>query len=120
MVRRGSDYTRSLRLIESVKRLSAGIYSKSGIMAGMGESPDEVISLMKDLRSAGCDIITIGQYIAPSIHNYPVAEYISAEKFTEYKNIAYELGFKAAASSALVRSSYLAETTFNEIITEIN
>ena len=115
-VRCGADYKRSLEVIKNVKRFQAGIYSKSGIMAGMGETLDEVVSLMKDLREAGCDIITIGQYIAPSIHNYPVFEYVSEEKFEKYRSMAFDLGFKAVASSALVRSSYLAETTFNEII----
>lgn len=114
-VRRGADYRRSLELIGRVKEMSDGIYSKSGIMAGLGETFDEVISLMKDLRAVDCDIFTIGQYIAPSVKNYEVKEYIDNQIFEKYKKAALELGFKAAASSPLVRSSFLAETTFNEV-----
>ncbi len=114
-VRRGADYRRSLELIGRVKEMSDGIYSKSGIMAGLGETFDEVINLMKDLRAVDCDIFTIGQYIAPSVKNYEVKEYIDNQIFEKYKKAALELGFKAAASAPLVRSSFLAETTFNEV-----
>jgi len=113
-VRSGADYRRSLELIGRVKEMSNGIYSKSGIMAGLGETFDEVVSLMKDLRAVDCDIFTIGQYIAPSVKNYAVKEYIDNQIFEKYKKAALELGFKAVASGALVRSSFLAETTFNE------
>jgi lipoic acid synthetase len=113
-VRRGADYKRSLELIGRVKEMSGGIYSKSGIMAGLGETFDEVISLMKDLRAVDCDIFTIGQYIAPSVKSYAVKEYVDNQIFDKYKKAALELGFKAAASAPLVRSSFLAETTFNE------
>ena len=114
-VRKGADYKRSLNVIENVKYISKSVYSKSGIMVGLGETETEVTALMKDLRAVDCDIITLGQYIAPSIHHYPVAEYVTEKQFKKYEETAYKLGFKAAASSALVRSSYLAETTFNNI-----
>lgn len=113
-VRKGADYKRSLELIGRVKEMSDGIYSKSGIMAGLGETFDEVISLMKDLRAVDCDIFTIGQYIAPSVKSHAVEEYVDNQIFQRYKKAALELGFKAAASAPLVRSSFLAETTFNE------
>ncbi len=115
-VRRGADYRRSLELIARVKEISSKVYSKSGIMAGLGESFEETTALMKDLRSAGCDIFTIGQYIAPSIKSYPIKEYVEPEIFIRYKEKALELGFKAVASAPLVRSSFLAETTFNEAL----
>jgi len=114
-VRSGASYRRSLELIAAVKKLSPAVYSKSGIMAGMGETREEVLALMRDLRSAGCDIITIGQYIAPSPKNYPVKEYVTEKTYKMYEEEAYEMGFLAVASSALVRSSYLAETTFGLI-----
>lgn len=114
-VRKGADYKRSLNVIENVKYISKSVYSKSGIMVGLGENEDEVAALMKDLRAVDCDILTIGQYIAPSIHHYPIYEYVPEKQFKKYEEIAYKLGFKAVASSALVRSSYLAETTFNNM-----
>ena len=113
-VRSGADYGRSLELIGRVKNISKTVYSKSGIMAGLGETFNEVISLMKDLRSVGCDIFTIGQYIAPSVKSHIVKEYIDNDIFEKYKKAGLEMGFAAVASAPLVRSSFLAETTFNE------
>lgn len=117
MVRKGADYGRSLGLIAAVKKLAGGVYSKSGIMVGMGETAGEILSLMRDLRAASCDIVTIGQYIAPSPANYPVKEYVDEKTYKMYEEEAYKMGFLAVASSALVRSSYLAETTFG-VLTE--
>lgn len=115
-VRSGADYARSLELISRVKSLSGEVYSKSGIMAGLGETFDEVVELMRDLRAAGCDIFTIGQYIAPSTKSHAVVEYIENDIFEKYKKAGLEMGFKAVASAPLVRSSFLAETTFNEAL----
>jgi len=115
-VRSGADYGRSLELIRRVHEISKEVFSKSGIMAGLGETQEEVKELMADLRSAGCDIFTIGQYIAPSVKSHAVKEYVDKSVFEKYKVLALEMGFKAVASAPLVRSSFLAETTFNQIL----
>lgn len=107
-VRPKADYERSLRVLKIVKELS-DIRTKSGLMVGLGEDFDEVVSVMKDLRRVGCDYLTIGQYLRPSKRNLPVKEYIMPEVFDRYKDIAKELGFKAVASGPLVRSSMNAE-----------
>lgn len=105
-VRPMADYYRSLELIKRIKDMDQSIYSKSGFMVGLGETPQEVEKLMDDLRTAGCDIVTIGQYLAPSKKHHPVAEYITPETFAKYKLAAEEKGFRYAASSPFVRSSY--------------
>lgn len=105
-VRPMADYDRSLELIRRVKELSPVIYAKSGFMLGLGETTGEVEKLLTDLRSAGCDMVTIGQYLAPSPRHLPVAEYVTPEVFREYKRLAEGMGFKYVASSPLVRSSY--------------
>lgn len=110
-VRPGADYNRSLALLKMAKEVS-GIKTKSGIMVGLGEKFDEVIGVMKDLREAGCDYITIGQYLRPSKRNLPVMEYIRPEVFGEYRDMAIKLGFKGVASGPLVRSSMNAEEMF--------
>lgn len=109
MVRPMAVYERSLELLKNVKLLDNSIYTKSGIMVGLGETVDEVIYVLKDLRNVGCDFITIGQYLAPSKNHYPVAEYIHPDIFEMYKKTALEIGFKHAASAPLVRSSYHAD-----------
>lgn len=108
-VRPEAIYQRSLDLLEYVKSLDSNIYTKSGIMLGLGELETEVIQVMKDLRRVGCDILTIGQYLQPSKGHLPVMEYIKPEEFEEYKWIGEGLGFKYVASGPLVRSSYQAE-----------
>lgn len=105
-VRPMADYERSLELIRRVKEESSYIYSKSGLMLGLGEKPEEVKKLLADLRQVECDIVTIGQYLAPSKLHHPVVEYIRPEIFADYKILAEQMGFKYAASSPLVRSSY--------------
>lgn len=105
-VRPKADYQRSLRLLKKVKELNKGIYTKSGIMLGLGETKDEVIKVMRDLINVGCDIVTIGQYLQPSQKHIEVIEYIEPEQFNNYKDIGYELGFKYVASGPFVRSSY--------------
>ncbi|MDH4028772.1 MAG: lipoyl synthase, partial [Nitrospirota bacterium] len=79
--------------------------TKSGIMLGLGETEQEVLSVMKDIRGAGCDFITIGQYLRPRRNNIPVVEYISPEVFENYRTIGLDMGFRAVASSPLTRSS---------------
>jgi len=108
-VRPQADYVRSLRLLETARQIAPSIYTKSGFMVGLGESREEVINLLQDLRSSGCDIVTIGQYLRPSKSNLPVVEYVPPAVFEEYKQIAESLGFLFVASGPFVRSSYHAE-----------
>lgn len=105
-VRPIADYSRSLELIKRIKELNPGIHSKSGFMVGLGETSQEVEELLFDLRKSNCEIVTIGQYLAPSDKHHPVIEYIPPERFSLYKKLAEEMGFKYVASSPLVRSSY--------------
>lgn len=102
-------YERSLELLKNIKTLGSGILSKSGIMVGLGETEDEVIQTLQDLKNMDCDILTIGQYLAPSKHHHPVIEYIHPDTFAKYKKLAEEMGFKYVASGPLVRSSYMAD-----------
>ncbi|MDA3799824.1 MAG: lipoyl synthase [Kiritimatiellae bacterium] len=108
-VRALADYKRSLQLLKNVKEADNEILTKSGIMVGLGETKDEVVQTLHDLFEYGCELLTIGQYLAPSKDHYPVYEYIHPDVFEEYKVIAKEIGFKFVASAPLVRSSYNAE-----------
>lgn len=108
-VRPMAAYGRSIELLRNVKRMEAGIYTKSGIMLGLGERRDEVESVFHDLRDADCDFLTVGQYLAPSAQHHPVVGYIHPDTFKEYEETALSLGFKYVASGPLVRSSYQAE-----------
>ena len=114
-VRPSAIYERSLEVLDNVKKLDPSVYTKSGIMVGLGEKKDEVIKVMKDLREVNCDFLTIGQYLQPSKDHYPVKEYIHPTLFEEYKKIGLELGFVDVASAPLVRSSYNALDMFNKI-----
>lgn len=108
-VRPGSDYAWSLKLLKEYKTRKPTVPTKSGIMLGLGEEDDEVIEVMKDLRAHDVDMITIGQYLQPSLYHAPVKRYVTPEKFAEFGRIATELGFTQAASGPLVRSSYHAD-----------
>lgn len=105
-VRPSALYERSLELLSRVKSIDGSVLTKSGIMLGLGEKEEEVIEVFRDLRLAGCDFLTIGQYLAPSAKHYPVMEYISPEVFQRYREKALSLGFSFVASAPLVRSSY--------------
>ncbi len=105
-VRPQAQYARSLKLLEKVKEFCSDIYTKSGLMVGLGETKGQVVEVMKDLQTVGCDILTIGQYLAPSADHVPVAEYISPEQFENYRITALDLGFKSVLSGPFVRSSY--------------
>lgn len=107
LVRSAAKYDTSLSVIEHIA--SRGVKSKSGIMVGLGETPQEVEKLMDDLVAVGCKVLTIGQYLQPSHKHYPVREYITPEQFLEYKNIGLSKGFEQVESAPLVRSSYHAE-----------
>jgi len=110
--RDNASYERSLKVLKTVKEIDKNILTKSGIMVGIGEKEDEVLMLMDDLRNVNCDIITIGQYLRPSVEHIEVKEYISLEMFDNYKKIGKKKGFKYTASGPLVRSSYQAIRQF--------
>lgn len=105
-IRPEAGYQRSLDVLEYAKKLNDKIFTKSGIMMGLGETIEEIIKVMKDLRHIKCDILTVGQYLQPSNNHVPVAKYIKPEQFKKYEEIGKKLGFKFIASGPLVRSSY--------------
>ena len=107
-VRVGAQYTRTLGVLENSKKYAPHIFTKSGFMVGLGETEEEIRQLLKDLRGAGVDLITIGQYLAPSKNHYPVARYPEPEEYKAWEEYALSLGFKGVASGPLVRSSYRA------------
>jgi len=109
-VRIQAKYDRSLEVLFRLKK--GGMRTKSGIMLGLGETPEEVIESMQDLRSVNVDILTLGQYLQPSPKHLPVAEFITPEKFEEYRILGLEMGFRYVESGPLVRSSYHAEKHF--------
>lgn len=113
LVRSSARYDTSLKVIGQIAR--SGITSKSGIMVGLGETSQEVEELMDDLRQAGCDILTIGQYLQPTRNHYPVTEYITPEQFARYKETGLKKGFKQVESGPLIRSSYHAEQALRHL-----
>jgi lipoyl synthase len=113
-VRPQAVYSRSLLLLKKIKEINVHGLTKSGIMIGLGEEKAEVIQVFKDLRSVGCDLLTVGQYLAPSKGHHPVIEYIPPQTFDEYRKIALDLGFRQAACGPLVRSSYRADEGWKE------
>jgi lipoyl synthase len=106
VVRRGAQYDRSLNLLRIVKNLDPAMPTKSGLMLGHGETRAEIIEAMQDLRAVGCDRLTLGQYLRPSLEHLPVAKYWTPEEFTELGEVATSLGFSHVRSAPLVRSSY--------------
>ena len=109
-VRHRATYDRSLRVLNKVKtKLGDGIYTKSGLMLGLGEREDEVLTAMEDLRAAKCDILTLGQYLQPTLKHLPVEEYVTPLKFDELGERARKMGFVHVASGPMVRSSYHAD-----------
>ena len=106
-VRHRATYDRSLSVLRKVKERRGGrIFTKSGLMLGLGEAEEELFEAMKDLRDVGCDILTLGQYLQPTLKHLPVVEFIPPERFAAYKQIAEQLGFAHVASGPMVRSSY--------------
>ena len=109
-VRHRATYDRSLSVLKKVKaRRGKTIFTKSGMMLGLGEREEEVLTARQDLRAAGCDILTLGQYLQPNLKLLPVKEFVSPEKFAEYKLRAEKMGFVHVASGPMVRSSYHAD-----------
>ncbi len=109
-VRSRAQYDRSLTVLKKAKeRIGADRYTKSGIMLGLGETEEELFQSMRDLRAANCDILTLGQYLQPTLKHLPVVEFVSPAKFNEYGDIARQMGFVHVASGPMVRSSYHAD-----------
>jgi lipoic acid synthetase len=109
-VRHRATYDRSLSVLKKVKdRRGKTMFTKSGLMLGLGEQAEEVLAAMRDLRAAGCDILTLGQYLQPTLKHLAMVEFVSPTKFAEYKVAAEEMGFIHVASGPLVRSSYHAD-----------
>jgi lipoic acid synthetase len=111
-VRPGARYFHSIRLLQRVKELDPSMFTKSGIMVGLGEERNEVIQLMDDLRSADVDFMTIGQYLQPSKKHHPVKKFVTLDEFKSYETVAYTKGFLLVASSPLTRSSHHAGEDF--------
>jgi lipoyl synthase len=105
-VRRGAKYDRSLQVLSLVKEIDESIPTKSGLMLGHGETVEEVVETMADLRQVGCDRLTIGQYMRPSLDHLPVQKYWTPEEFDEMGTVAWKMGFSHVRSGPLVRSSY--------------
>ncbi len=111
-IRPGARYYNSLHLLHQVKKLDPSIFTKSGIMVGLGETKEEVIQVMEDLRAAGVDFMTIGQYLQPTPKHAKVDRFVTPEEFEFYKRVGYAKGFLMIASSPLTRSSYHADQDF--------
>jgi lipoic acid synthetase len=108
-VRKGADYQRSLKLLRNVKKIDRTMVSKSGMMLGLGENRDEIVGLMRDLRSVDCNLLTIGQYLSPSDEHVPIARFYHPDEFAELKSTGERMGFAHVESGPLVRSSYHAK-----------
>jgi lipoic acid synthetase len=114
-IRPGARYYASLRLLERVKELDPGQFAKSGLMLGLGESRDEVLQVMDDMRCAGVDFLTLGQYLQPSRKHAPIDRFAAPEEFEALKTIAYAKGFLMVAASPLTRSSHHAGEDFEQL-----
>jgi lipoyl synthase len=114
-IRPGARYYHSLRLLDRAKDLDPGLFTKSGIMVGLGEDRGEVLQVMDDLRSARIDFLTIGQYLQPTLRHAAIDRFVTPEEFEEYKRIGEAKGFQMVASSPLTRSSYHADRDFEEL-----
>ena len=115
-IRSKATYEKSIKTLKGI--VKTGKVCKTGIMVGLGETKEEVVELIQEVKSLGCQMITIGQYLQPTIENIEVLEYVTPETFDYYKKIALELGFESVESAPLVRSSYMAERSFLKKIEE--
>lgn len=118
--RPGSDYLHSLKLLKDFKARFPDIPTKSGLMLGLGETDEEIIEVMRDMRAHNIDMITIGQYLQPSAHHLPVLRYVTPEAFQNFERVAQEMGFRHAAVGAMVRSSYHADQQAHEAGIAVN
>ena len=114
-VRPGARYFGSLELLKNVKNINKKIFTKSGLMVGLGENQNELIQVMDDLRSAEVDFLTIGQYLQPSAKHHPLERYYHPDEFKDLENIAKSKGFLLVSSSPLTRSSYHADEDFAQL-----
>lgn len=117
-IRPGARYFHSLQLLQQVKRLNPSIFTKSGLMLGLGENKEEVIQVMDDLRAAEVDFITIGQYLQPTPNHAEIDRYVTPEEFAYYERVAKTKGFLMVSSSPLTRSSYHADSDFEQMKSE--
>ena len=115
-VRPGARYRESLELLRLFKLLHAEVPTKSGLMVGLGETDEEILEVMRDLREHNCDMLTIGQYLRPSRHHLPVERYVEPEQFEKFKELGLAMGFSQVASGPLVRSSYKADLQAKPIL----
>lgn len=113
-VRPKANYQRSIELLKNVKRMNPHLITKSGIMLGLGEERSEVIQALDDLKNVDCDLVTLGQYLPPSIGNYHLSKYVTPEEFQELEKIGLAMGFRGIASGSFVRSSFNAAQLFRE------
>lgn len=118
VVRPQAKYHRSMEVLQTAKELDSSIYTKSGMMLGLGETRDEVIRTLQDLRKHGVDAVTIGQYLRPTMRHLPVTEFVTPDQFKEYEKIGEELGFRFVASAPFVRSSYNAIEFSKKVMAE--
>ena len=116
--RPGSDYQFSLNLLKKFKALFPHIPTKSGLMVGLGETDEEILAVMRDMRAHNIDMLTIGQYLAPSGHHLPVRRYVHPDTFKMFEAQAYEMGFSHAAVGAMVRSSYHADQQAHQVLAD--
>ncbi|MBM3531171.1 MAG: lipoyl synthase, partial [Alphaproteobacteria bacterium] len=116
-VRPGARYFASLRLLQRVKEVDPAAFTKSGIMVGLGEERNEVLQVMDDLRSAGVDFLTIGQYLQPTRKHHPVMRFVPPDEFEGLKTVAYAKGFLMVSASPLTRSSHHAGDDFARLKT---
>jgi lipoic acid synthetase len=107
--RPGGHYQHSLDLFTSFKKLCPAVPTKSGLMVGLGETDEEIVAVMRDLRAHDVDMLTIGQYLQPSPHHLPVERYVTPERFVQFEKEALQVGFRHAAVGPMVRSSYHAD-----------
>jgi lipoic acid synthetase len=114
-VRPGSRYFASVELLKNTKKINKNIFTKSGLMVGLGENKDEILQVIDDLRSAEVDFLTIGQYLQPSVKHHPLDRYYRPDEFSELKDIAKSKGFLLVSSSPLTRSSYHADEDFAKL-----
>ena len=114
-VRPGSRYFASLELLKNAKKINKKVFTKSGIMVGLGENKDEILQVMDDLKAADVDFLTIGQYLQPSVKHFPLDRYYTPQEFKELKTIAKSKGFLLVSSSPLTRSSYHADEDFAKL-----
>lgn len=114
--RPGARYGESLQLLQWFKARFPGIPTKSGLMVGLGETDEEILTVMRDLRAHGCDMLTVGQYLRPSRHHLPVRRYVTPEQFDKFREEGLAMGFAQVASGPLVRSSYHADLQAREVL----